>query len=237
MHIGEKERVTQKDQKEGEQKNTEQSNTSDSCTTSSTCGLTGAGHCNGILPILPVKVKCSKGNTVIETYAFLDPGSTRTFCTRKLIGKLNMEGCNNAVESSVVDSLESSGFSGECFYPLPKVCTQKETPVSTVNIISKRELRKLSFLEDVKIPHINADVDLLIGTNASKLMEPWEVINSREGEDGSYEIRTLLGWVINGLLRDSSDCGSDHPSVYANRIAIDRIEELLTSQYNYGLNT
>ncbi|KAK0137845.1 hypothetical protein N1851_005152 [Merluccius polli] len=62
LHIGEKERVTQKDQKDGEHKSTEQSNTSDSCTTSSACGLTGAGHCNGILPILPVKVKCSKGN-------------------------------------------------------------------------------------------------------------------------------------------------------------------------------
>ena len=48
--------VTQKDPKNSEQ-NTEQSNTSYSCTTSSACGLTGAGYCNGILPILPVKVK------------------------------------------------------------------------------------------------------------------------------------------------------------------------------------
>ncbi|KAK0131366.1 hypothetical protein N1851_033909 [Merluccius polli] len=223
LHIGEKERVTQKDQKDG------------------------AGHCNGILPILPVKVKCSKGNKVVETYAFLDPGSTGTFCTRKLIDKLNMEGRkfkihirtlghNKAVESSVVDSLEISGFKGECFYPLPKVCTQKEMPVSTTNIISEKELRKWPYLEDVKIPHINADVDVLIGTNASKLMEPWEVINSREGEEGPYAIRTLLGWVINGPLQGSSNCGIDHPSVYANRITIDRIEELLTSQYNYDFN-
>ena len=62
------------------------------------------------------------------------------------------------------------------------------------------------------------------------------MINSREGEDGPYAIRTILGWVINGPLRGSSDCGSDHPSVHANRIAIDRIEELLTSQYNYNFN-
>ncbi|XP_062415351.1 uncharacterized protein LOC134107519 [Pungitius pungitius] len=246
LHI-EKERIIPKAQKDGEQKNTDKSNTSDSCTTSSACGLTGAGHCNGILPILPVKVKCSKGNKIIETNAFLDPGSTGTFCTRKLIDKLNVEGRkfkihirtlghNNAVESSVVDSLEISGITGECFYPLPKVCTQKEMPVSTANIISERELRKWPYLDDVKIPRINADVDLLIGTNASKLMEPWKVINSRDGEDGPYAIKTLLGWVINGPLRGSSDCGSEHPSVYANRIAIDRIEELLTSQYNYDFN-
>ncbi|XP_052407932.1 uncharacterized protein LOC127953079 [Carassius gibelio] len=144
-------------------------------------------------------------------------------------------GHNNAVESSIVDGLEISGFFGECFYPLPKVCTQKEMPVSTANIISERELRKWPYLEDVKIPHINADVDLLIGTNASKLMEPWEVINSCEGE-GPYAIRTLLGWVINGPLRGCSDCVSDHPSVCANRIAVDRIEELLTNQYIYDFN-
>ena len=136
LHIGEKERVTQKDQKDGVQKLTVQLKTSYSCTTSSACGLTGAGHCNKILPILPVKVKYSKGNKVIETCASLDPGSTGTFCTRNLIDKLDIEGCkfnihirtlghNNAIESSIVDSLEISGFSGECFYPLPKVCTQK----------------------------------------------------------------------------------------------------------------
>jgi len=75
-------------------------------------------------------------------------------------------------------------------------------PVSTANIISERELRKWTYLEDVKIPHINADVDLLIATTASKLMGPWEVINSREGEDGTYAIRNFTGvgnkWSVTG---------------------------------------
>lgn len=245
LHIGEKDSVTRKDGEHTE--NTEQSKTSNSCTTPSACGLTGAGHCNGILTILPVEVKCSKGNKIIETHAFLDPGSTGTFCTRKLIEKLNMEGRkinihlrtlghNSIVESSVVDSLEISGFTNECFYSLPKVCTQTEMPVSTAKIVSEKELRKWPYLKSVKIPHVDADVDLLIGTNASKLMEPWEVINSREGEEGPYAIRTLLGWVINGPLRGNGNCKNDYPSVYANRIAIDRIEELLTSQYNYDFN-
>lgn len=62
------------------------------------------------------------------------------------------------------------------------------------------ELRKWPYIEDVKIPHIISDDDLLIGTNASKLMEPWQVINSREGEDGPYAIRTLVGnkWSVMG---------------------------------------
>ena len=80
----------------------------------------------------------------------------------------------------------------------------------------------------MRIPYINTSIDLLIGTNASKLMEPWEVINSRE--DGPYVIRTLLGWVINYLLQGS--CEGNHLSIYATRTVIDRIKELLTSQYN-----
>ncbi|KAM3849947.1 amphiphysin [Diretmus argenteus] len=45
---------------------------------------------------------------------------------------------------------------------------------------------------DKMIPPINADVDLLIGTNASKQMESWEVINSCG--DGLFAVRTRLGW-------------------------------------------
>lgn len=58
----------------------------------STCGHTGAGNSNGILPILPVQVKCNKGNKVIETYVFLDPGSTGTFCSENMVERLNTEG-------------------------------------------------------------------------------------------------------------------------------------------------
>ncbi|XP_051793566.1 uncharacterized protein LOC127530551 [Acanthochromis polyacanthus] len=40
---------------------------------------TGAGNDEGILSILPVRIKASKGDKIIQTYAFLDPGSTATF--------------------------------------------------------------------------------------------------------------------------------------------------------------
>lgn len=64
-------------------------------------------------------------------------------------------------------------------------------PVTTSYLISEREQEKWPYLKEVKIPHFTHDVDLLIGTNGSKLMEPWEVINSLE--DGPYAVRTLLG--------------------------------------------
>lgn len=77
-------------------------------------------------------------------------------------------------------------------------------------------------------------MDLLIGTNASKLMEPWEVINSVG--DGPYAIKTLLGWVINGPLQGSSGEQSGCLVAAVHRIAVDRLEELLVNQYNHDFN-
>lgn len=69
-----------------------------------------------------------------------------------------------------------------------------------------------------------------------KLMEPWEVINSHG--DGPYAIRTLLGWVINGPLQGNNDKQSEsgYPAVTVNRTIVDRLEELLTNQYNHDFN-
>ena len=42
--------------------------------------------------ILPVQVKSIKGDKTIKTYAFLDPGSTATFCSEHLMQRLNING-------------------------------------------------------------------------------------------------------------------------------------------------
>lgn len=59
---------------------------------SQTCGHTGVGRDRCALSILPVQVKSIKGNKVIKTYAFLDPGSSATFCSEQLMQKLNISG-------------------------------------------------------------------------------------------------------------------------------------------------
>lgn len=154
--------------------------------------------------------------------------SMDTFCSERLMERLNLKGKktkihlrtmgnNSTVTSCIVKRLEVSEHAGKKFFELPTTFTQKEMPVSTANIITEEELSKWSYLKSVQIPCIDTDVDLLIGTNASKLMEPWEVINNQE--EGPYIVRTLLGWVINRPLRvDSSvQCGSDHPAVTVNR--------------------
>ncbi len=57
-----------------------------------TIGFTGAGASECLLSIIPVKVRSQKSGMCIETYAFIDPGSTGTFCTEKLQKKLDVKG-------------------------------------------------------------------------------------------------------------------------------------------------
>lgn len=81
--------------------------------------------------------------------------------------------------------MEVAGLAGKSFYPLPEVLTQKEMP------------GKVALFFQIHISAIKASVDLLIGTNAPRLLEPWEVVNSCGC--GPYAIRTVLGCFSMGL--------------------------------------
>ena len=105
-------------------------------------------------------------------------------------------------------------------------------PVTANNIPKQDDLSPWPYLSRVKLPSISAKGELLIGTNAPKLLEPWEVINSQG--DGPYALKTLLGWVVNGQLRSAGD--GNGMSVTVNRISAVSLEELLISQYNQDCN-
>lgn len=57
-----------------------------------TCVCTGAGDAKCALAVVPVKVKCAKGTRVVQTYAFLDSGSSACFCSEDLMRELNVTG-------------------------------------------------------------------------------------------------------------------------------------------------
>lgn len=205
------------------------------------CGHIGAGKNECALSIIPVQVKSSKSDQIIETYAFLDSGSSATFCTEQLMSKLHIKGRKTSImlrtlsqekciPSSLVTGLEVAGLKSSDFVALPDAYTQQEMPVTKDNVIRKEDLSKWAYLQKVTLPVIDAKVELLIGSNAHKVMEPWEVINSEQG--GPFATRTHLGWIVNGPLGGSDPGTTDCQAVTCNRISIARIEELLISQYN-----
>lgn len=66
------------------------------CAGNKTCGVTGAGE-ECILSVVPVQVKATKGSKTLETYAFLDPGSTDCFCTETLMNQLKVTGRRTSI--------------------------------------------------------------------------------------------------------------------------------------------
>lgn len=212
------------------------------CTQSEGCELTGAGEDDCILAIVPVQVKAKMGNVVLQTYAFMDPGSSATFCTETLMNKLKLSGRKTdillrtmneekPVSTYVVSGLEVSSLSGDEFIDLPDAFTQKTIPVGKENIPQQKDLERWPHLKEIKLPQIEADIGLLIGANVPKAMEPWEVVSSVG--NGPYAVRTKLGWTVNGPLREScSHTGKRTPTkTMANRISVASLENLWLQQF------
>lgn len=122
-------------------------------TESETCGCTGAGEAACALSIVPVKVRCVRSNKTVESYAFLDPGSTGTFCTEELMRDLKVTGKKanivlrtmgkeGTVSTHVVKGLEVSSLDENNFLELPQVFSQAEIPVKKENIPKQRDVDK-----------------------------------------------------------------------------------------------
>lgn len=99
-------------------------------------------------------------------------------------------------------------------------------PVHQCNIPRQEDLDRWPHLRHIKILEINSGVDLLIGTNVPKALEPWDVVRSQDG--GPYAVKTMLGWTVNGSLRD--DRKTDIFDVSVNRISVARLDELWERQ-------
>lgn len=122
------------------------------------------------------------------------------------------------VTSYHISGLEISNLDKDDFIQLSDVFTHKTMPVSQHNIPRQEDLTQWPYLKDIKIHEINSGIDLLVGTNASKVLEPWELVNSQG--DGPYAVRTLLGWVIYGPLRgDNIRDENGRPAAAVNQMS------------------
>ncbi|XP_042264714.1 uncharacterized protein LOC121895540 [Thunnus maccoyii] len=104
-------------------------------------------------------------------------------------------------------------------------------PVHKGNIPRQSDLQRWPHLKHVNLPEIEAGIELLIGTNVSKALEPLQVI--RSVNNGPYAIRTMLGWTVNGPLKgdsgDAMDC--EQPELQVNRVSVVCLDELWQQQF------
>ena len=166
------------------------------------------------LAIIPVKVRRNNGCKVIETYAFLDTGSTKSFCSENLMDQL-YGACRETVmkvktlnhEESIctheLKDLVVSGLDGNSENILIPSIYTSEIPVSRGHIPVQKDLEKWPHLSDVVLPSLEAGIDLLIGYDIADAYTPLEV---RTGPKGTpHATRSRLGWIPWNIAKTDID--------------------------------
>lgn len=144
---------------------------------------------------------------------------------------LKTMGEEKVISSHMVTGLEVSSLDSDDFLELPDMYSHSVIPASVDNIPSQEYVDEWSYLQQVSIPKIDAKIGLLVGSNAPKAIEPWQVITSENG--GPYAVKTRLGWTISEPLQGHASQGATSGliQVSANRISVSTLDELWNQQF------
>ena len=142
-------------------------------------------------------------NRTVITHAFLVIGNSATICTESLVRKLGVERTkvkvsrstlekkNGWVESYLIRDLVVSGLDENDFVSLPALYTRPEIPVCEENIPTQEEVDQSPHPDDVFIPHVDAEIGLLIVSDVPETLDPVEIRHIVNG--GLYASRTRIG--------------------------------------------
>ncbi|XP_072020362.1 uncharacterized protein [Amphiura filiformis] len=201
------------------------------------CGLTGAGA-SSLLSVVPVTVYSPDSGRQVNTYALLDSKSTAVFCTKSLQYRLSATGAKTrirvqtingtkCIDTNKIANLIVSDIGGENRIELPDTYIQDTIPVTKDDIITGKDaLKAWPYLQEINIPEMkpNEKVELLIGNNVPKAMEPTRVIQAQD--NGPFACKTQLGWEVHGLTTQT-----DKVSVHRIKVE-ENIQQQLIDLYN-----
>ena len=154
-------------------------------------------------------------HTKIQTLAMLGTCNQGTFATENLMNQLNINGIRISIgiRTSTGHQKQSSYFLDKLsvlklvlgpsekakWIRLSSAFTRKEISVDQSEIATPAKLKQWKHLDKISGEiggNESITVDLLIGANCLKALEPLEVTPSQG--NGTYAIRTALGWCIIG---------------------------------------
>ena len=122
-------------------------------------------------------------NRTVITHAFLDNGSSATFCAESLVRKLGVEGTkvkislstlekkNSRVESYLIRDLVVSDLDENDFVSLPALYTRPEIPVCEEDIPTQEDVDQWPHLGGVSILHVDAEIGLRIVSDVPEATE------------------------------------------------------------------
>ena len=154
------------------------------------------------MPTVPVVI-----DGTFHTCALLDTGSSTTFCSKRLVDELKLQGAKMSYKlqtlhgskdcfSESVDFQVSSKDGTECLY-LKNVLVVDDIPVENSSI---SDLSRYPHLKDLTFSQ-ELHVDVLIGQDNSAALVPLDV---RSGHVGTpFATLTKMGWTLNGSASDN----------------------------------
>ena len=184
-----------------------------------------------LMAIVPVRIRRTSCSKDIITYAFLDPGSSVSFCTEKIMRQLGCEGHRlritldtmgvpHTMNTYSVNNLEICDLDGNHAIVLPKVYTKKKMPVSKYHIPTQNDIDHWEHLRGVHLPSVEADIGLLIGNNIPDAYTP---ISIKTGPRNSpYASKTMIGWIVWNVIRNHLS----NAAITVNRADILAIESM-----------
>ncbi|XP_014662066.1 PREDICTED: uncharacterized protein LOC106805101 [Priapulus caudatus] len=196
---------------------------------SSACGGQD-GTC--VMAIVPVVVKSLKNGRALQTYAFLDPGSSVSFCTDQLKQRLGIGGRKAKIiietmssesytlDTNIRNNLAITSLDGGRDIKLPHVYTKTNLPVTKDHIPRQEDVDAWPHLRSrVHLKHIKADIGLMLGNAVADAYTPLESVTGPEGEGLPFASRTILAWTPWCIVRP----GVASTNV-ANRVEVKAVE-------------
>ena len=126
-------------------------------------GLNQEARRRTAMAVIPVKVRSKENNKSVITYAFLDNGSSATFCAESLMKQLGVDGAkakislstlekkHSPVDSYLIRDLVVSDLDENNFVNLPILYTRPEIPVNVEDIPTQEDVDRWSYLHDLFI--------------------------------------------------------------------------------------
>jgi len=143
----------------------------------------------------------------VDTYAFLDGGSTISLCTTNLMQRLNLRGdrvrrkiegvTGSKCQQGFVVTMKIKGLQETKLISLPSVLTVKELPNFNASIPTNEVVSKYNHLTGRNFPEIpQRQVEILIGAD---IWQAHVIHESILGEpDHPRVLKTGLGWTLFG---------------------------------------
>jgi len=143
------------------------------------------------MAVVLVKVWLKATGPPVITYAFLDSGSSSTFCTESLMRQLGVSGTrtqislttlekkDSLIESFVVKDLFISDLDKNVFIDLPALYMRLKIPISKEDISTQGDIDQWPHFCGVYLPEVDAKIGLLIAWDVPTIFDCLEVKQSK----------------------------------------------------------